>query len=448
MNQDYVEKLILKLLLQDKQYLVIISSVFDKRYFDNHDIGIIVECAGEHYRKYKETPPFNIIENIIDPNRLKDLLSEIESIDFDFAKHYDYFIDETNNFLKNQAIKQAILDGVDIVNNNGDLYSIRELVEKALAKDLKIDIGLDYYNTIGERLKRLLSGVDRRIPTYYYSLDEYLSGGFPFYTLTVFGAAIHGWKTQTEINLAVRQTLHGHNVVMYTMEMSQDAYAQRIDGIHANKDINRLYINKETTVHLVKKLKEIRSRNGLGTLIIKEFPTGDASVNDFRKHLRELAMRDIKMDIIYVDYLQLMKTAAKGITDLYSRGKKISEELRALSFEFRVPVVTVSQLKTQDGRSGNVNDLSVYSLQESSGIPATADAIILLGADEDGFVYENELFYIITKNRLGGQVGVIDKLYYDTKSLKLYDKTEMSQWLKDKEESGDSRNIKGSRERE
>jgi replicative DNA helicase len=433
--QDYLEKLILKFMLQDQNYLVTIISTFKKEYFDNRDIGATVEQINEHYNKYHNIPPESNINN--------SLLDDINSIDFDFVKHYDYFLDETNKHLKNQAIKQAILDSVDIINSGENITTIRDIVESALCKDLRIDIGLNYFDTLGERLKRILSGSHVRIPTYFTQLDEYLAGGFPPYTLSTFGAAIHGGKSQLLCNMAARQVLNGHNVVLLTLEMSEDAFAQRFDALFANKDINRIYTIKEVTTHLIKKLKEIKDTQGLGTLFIKQFPAGTISVQEFRIYLRELTIRQIQPSIIMVDYLQLMKPSAKILDGtMYSRGKKIAEEMRGLSFEFKLPVVTLSQVNTQSAKQKNMNDITLYALQESSAIPATSDCVILLGNDEDSSVYENEIYYKIVKNRLGGRVGNVDKFYHDSRSLKMYDSTELDLWIEDAKESEDKRNIK------
>jgi len=441
------EHLLLKLLLQDKHYLITVVSVFDKDYFDNRTIGEVIDYAKTFYAKYKDIPPLTAIEdNITDVDYFRESLAEANAIEFDFAKHYDYFIDETNKYLKSQAIKQAILKSVDVINTEGDISGIRELVEHALCKDIRVDLGLDYFNSLGERLKRILTGSQTRIPTYYPVLDEYLNGGFPPYTLSAFGGIIHGWKTQTFCNFAGRQVLHGHNPVLLSLEMSEDAYAQRLDAMFSLRDINRIYTVKETTVQMINKLRELRDTEGRGTLFIKQYPAGTATVQDFRIYLRELLMRGIQVSIVYVDYLQLMKASAKvGDGTMYSRGKIISEELRALSFEFKVPVVTLSQIKPAAGREG-IHDIDIYAFQESSAIPATADATIVFGRDEDAMVYENELYYKITKNRLGGRVGMVDKFYTDSRSLKMYDITEQDMWLRDVVESQDERNLHERRE--
>ena len=74
-------------------------------------------------------------------------------------------------------------------------------------------------------------------------------------------------------------------------------------------------------------------------------------------------------------------------------------------------------------------------------IPATADSMIVQGGDEDDMVYQNELKYKVVKNRLGGRVGHIGKWYFDARSLRIYDETEIDSWIADAIQSGDERLV-------
>ena len=123
---------------------------------------------------------------------------------------------------------------------------------------------------------------------------------------------------------------------------------------------------------------------------------------------------------------------------MYSTVKRVSEELRALSFEFKIPVVSVSQLN-REGTFVNFTELDFNYIAESLGVPATADFMAILGTDEDNMAYQNEILYKITKNRLGGRVGQFDKFYLDARSLKMYDSCELDLWIEDAEISGDDR---------
>jgi replicative DNA helicase len=159
---------------------------------------------------------------------------------------------------------------------------------------------------MGIRLRKIFTATEQRIPTYFPAFDELINGGFPPLTFNVLTAKIHGGKSNTMANFAARQVLNGHNVVLLTLEMSEHAFAQRFDSILTGLDMNRMYLQGKIEVELVRRLNEIKHDN-LGQLFIKQYPTGAASILDFRMYLRELQIRDINIDIVYVDYINLMK---------------------------------------------------------------------------------------------------------------------------------------------
>jgi hypothetical protein len=241
-------------------------------------------------------------------------------------------------------------------------------------------------------------------------------------------------------NFAARQVLNGYNVVIMTLEMAQDAFAQRFDGIFSLLDINRMYLSRTYRERLTSALAEKKRVEGRGSLFIKQFPTGDASVIDFYAYLRELIMRGVKPHIIYVDYINLMKTAYMVERNMYSSIKRIAEELRALSFAFEIPVVSVSQLN-REGSFVGFEELDFTYIAESLGLPATADFLAILGVDDDAMIYQNELLYKISKNRLGGRVGEVGRLLYDQRSLKMYDSSESEIWMDEANTSGDERRV-------
>lgn len=93
-------------------------------------------------------------------------------------------------------------------------------------------------------------------------------------------------------------------------------------------------------------------------------------------------------------------------------------------------------LTHNSGLNSEIGQITFANLSESIGTAATADFIMVLGTDTDSLVYQNEVFYKILKNRLGGRVGEIDKMYVDNKSLKMYDSVELDQWIEDANISG------------
>ena len=443
LSSDFLEKVIVKGITTDKSFLVLLSSVFEESYFDDPTVAKIFTFCKNHVEEYKKIPTVDMITNSISGSDTIEIFRDIDSIDIDYVERYDYILEETNRYLKQQAVKNAIIKSADIVEKKDeDNYEIiRNMFEEALAKDMKVSLGLNYFKDLGSRLKRIFTASDIRVPTFFPQLDEYLNGGFPAFTLSVMVAKIHGGKSNFLANLASRQVLNNLNVVLMSMEMSEDAFAQRFDSIYSLMDINKMYMSKDNIKKLGSELNAVKKKKGEGNLFIKQFPTGEASVTDIKIYLRELIIRDIKPNILFVDYINLMRPALKKNDDnMYLSVKRVAEELRALSFEFEVPVISVSQLN-REGSFVGFRELDFNYIAESWGLPATCDFMGIFGTDEDALIYENELHYKIVKNRLGGRVGEIDKLYLDTRTLKMYDNTELDLWLSDASISGDERNI-------
>jgi len=444
LDSDFLEKVIIKGIMTDKNFLVLVSNVFEPDYFNDSSISQIFKVCKEYITEYNTVPQKDVIINSVsddfEKEDIKEIIDDCENIDYDIARNYKHLLNETNEYLKEQSIKDAIIKSANIAENRERRPEIRELFEDALAKDIKVSLGLDYFNDLSSRLRRIFTSSDIRIPTYFSEFDEYINGGFTPFTLSVLTARIHGFKSNTMANFAARQVLHGHNVVLMTLEMSEDAFAQRFDSIYSGLDINRIYMTNSYRNRLTRRLLEVREHENRGSLFIKQFPTGDASVSDFIAYLRELLIRDIVPSILYVDYINLMKTAYKVERNMYSAVKRIAEELRALSFMFEVPVVSVSQLN-REGSFVGFEEIDFTYIAESLGLPATADFMAILGVSDDDIIYQNELHYKIVKNRLGGRVGEVGRLYYDSRSLKMYDSTEQELWLQEASNSGDERNV-------
>jgi len=438
-NDDFIEKIIIKGITQDKTFSILCANVFLSDYFTNDSAGKIFAEVKTHLNEFNQIPPRDLLINSLGSD-ISDYFVDVDAVDFDIARNYGYLITESNLYLKDAAIKKAMVDSVQIIDTNKNIESVRGLIENALCKDLKVDLGLQYFQDLGPRLKRIFTAVEHRIPTYFPTFDEYINGGFPPFTLSVIVAKIHAGKSMAMANFAARQVLHGHNVVLLTLEMSQDMFAQRFDSIYSLLDINRMYLSGKNFVNLKNKLTNVKATPNRGELYIKQYPTGAATVGDFKIYLRELKMRDIRPEIIYVDYINLMKPAMKTGDSLYSSVKTIAEELRALSFEFEAPVVSVSQLN-REGSFVGFEEVDFNYISESHGVAATSDFMSIFGVSQDALIYESELHNKIVKNRLGGRVGDILKMYYDTRNLKMYDQEEEDLWKKDAVTSGDGRNF-------
>lgn len=191
-NPEYLEKIIIKSLMEDKNFCVLMSSVAEKRYFESSVSSEMFQIIKDHHEKFMDLPNKDIIINSsAKPKEVEKYIKDIEELE----PSNDLFLyEQSENWLKESAFKYAIMDSVDLVKKKEDINKAREYIECALTKTLKKQIGLDYWGDISERLKRMFSAENERIPTYYPQLDEFMNGGLPPYTLSVIVAAMHAGK--------------------------------------------------------------------------------------------------------------------------------------------------------------------------------------------------------------------------------------------------------------
>ena len=96
----------------------------------------------------------------------------------------------------------------------------------------------------------------------------------------------------------------------------------------------------------------------LGRLIIKEYPTGTASVITIRNHLDKLLLKNFKPNLIIVDYADIMRST-RSYDSLRHELKLVYEELRNLAMELNVPVWTASQAN-RDSANSDIVGLRKY----------------------------------------------------------------------------------------
>ena len=165
------------------------------------------------------------------------------------------------------------------------------------------------------------------------------------------------------------------------MEMAEEKIAERIDANLLNVPIQDLTeLPRSSFENKVTKLAEKTQ----GSLIIKEYPTASAHSGHFKALLNELALKkSFRPDIIFIDYLNICASSRykSGVSvNSYSYIKAIAEELRGLSVEANVPIVSA----TQTTRSGyGSSDVDITDTSESFGLPATADLMFALISTEE-----------------------------------------------------------------
>ena len=328
-------------------------------------------------------------------------------------------------FIRRNAFYNALYDNAGLLNSDESGY------EKVVAKCLEnfdrvqkitfndTDLGLNYFNEDAMKQHwQYIRNPEAKLSTLWASLDTYTHGGFlkDGRSLYLVMAQAGLGKSLFLSNLAVNFLKQGLSVVVISLEMSEDVYAQRFDAHISKEDINHLNDCEDRAIENIKKFyKEHPSSN----LYIKEYPPKSVTSNDIRAYLESLRANGHKFDAIIIDYLNLVKSSSRQNDNMFLDGLDVSEKLRAISYEFKAPVISAIQTNTEGMNNENVG---MENISQSRGIAFTADflmALFQMQEDrENGFIRAR-----ILKNRLGGQVGKVLQFTVNKHNLLLEDIT-------------------------
>ena len=324
------------------------------------------------------------------------------------------------SFIKSKNVYFAILDNVNNIENKNVIDELIFRFEKIVQLDVSDDLGVEYFENFDKHCEDLKKK-NTSMPFGFKFLDYYTNGGLPMKETCLFIImAKPGFgKSQFMMNIAANWIKNNKKVLIVSLEMSEHMYSKRMDGIFTNLNINALSDNIDT---LRSRIKGFKANIPGALLQLKEFPTGTLTPAMLKQYLKKLKQQTgFEPDIIFIDYLNIMKPNGSnaGSLSLYEKCGRISEGLRAISSEMKIPIVSaVQQNRGANGYAGENVDMS--NVSESSTIAATADGIIALYAD-DGDRELGRKKVKILKNRFGKGVGETIALKEDKESLKMED---------------------------
>lgn len=272
-----------------------------------------------------------------------------------------------------------------------DEETIKKTLEETLAAYIsESDGGMIWY--FQNPARRMIDvGIYNGIPTGIYGLDEILFGGglCPGELGIILGRPNAG-KSGVLINLAVSALAHMKKVLYITLEISDKKTAHRFDMRLTGFSSNDLSENFGTAS---KQLKDFKNITG-SDLVIKEFPTGKASVLDIVNCVKELQRVDnFYPDILFVDYADIVRPHAYKNEKRLALGA-IYESLRGLGSEFKIPVWTASQGNRP--HKEDVGILDMNRIAEDYSKTFTADVIVSINYPEDD---ANVMYLFLAKNR-------------------------------------------------
>ena len=356
-------------------------------YFKDHTEKVIFEVINNYIDKYNKCPNLESIK--VDLDNRTDLNEDQHSTISKYVQgmvpgntDIEWLVDETEKFCQHQAIYNAIMESIQILDGKTKTQKgdIPTLLTDALSVTFDPHIGHDFIGDADERFE-FYHRKEHKLPFNLDWFNKITKGGLSKKTLNICLAGTGVGKSRVMCHCAAANMLDGKNVLYITMEMAEEKIAERIDANLMGVTMDELSVLPKEAYD--KKLNRIKDKT-TGKIIIKEYPTAGAGSNHFRHLLNELKMkRNIVPDIIYIDYLNIcMSSRIKygASVNSYTYVKAIAEELRGLAVEFNVPVVSA----TQTTRSGfSSSDIGLEDTSESFGLPATADFMFAIIATEE-----------------------------------------------------------------
>lgn len=211
------------------------------------------------------------------------------------------------------------------------------------------------------------------LSTGFYELDE-ITSGLQRTDLIIVAARPSMGKTALCLNLAQNAALNANAVVaVFSLEMSKEQLVTRMLSSEARVNAHRF-----RTGHLMtrewEKLAEAIGVLSDARLFIDDTP--GISVLEMRAKCRRLAAEQKALDLVVVDYLQLM-SGGKRTESRQQEVSQISRELKALAKELNVPVVALSQL-SRAPEARNPPKPLMSDLRESGSIEQDADVVAFI----------------------------------------------------------------------
>ena len=221
------------------------------------------------------------------------------------------------------------------------------------------------------------------LATHYLEFDR-MTSGLQESELIIIAARPSMGKTAWAINIAENAAVRGGKVVaVFSLEMSKASLLRRMLASQAlvnSKAIQTGMLMRDDRGKLVAALERLMESK----MFIDDTP--GITLAEMRAKARRLKQQHGQLDMIVIDYLQLMTGSAsagqKGFENRTQEVSAISRGLKALAKEMKVPVVALSQLSRASEQRGGDKKPLLSDLRESGSIEQDADVVCFIHREE------------------------------------------------------------------
>lgn len=381
---------ILSQLLFNKEYFVKVWPYLNNTYFEKGPAKTLFNTINEHVKEYQAVPTKTALDIALDGSDLSEVEYEgtkkLLGVLADTPEDQEWLVKETEKYVQKSAMFNATSRIIEIQSNAElpkdkrdkripDIGAIPDIMRDALSICFDSALGHDWLNDYEARFQTYLNK-SKKVPFRINILNKITKGGVEYGTENVLLAGTNVGKSLGLCSLAADYLQTGHNVLYISMEMAEEVCAKRIDANLLDVSLDDIDEGHISWAEYKAKMEKWRASGTLGTLKIKQYPTGGAHADTFRALLNEYKLKQgFVPDVIIVDYLAICASSRlKTFTEnSYGLIKMVAEELRGLAVEKNVVLWTAAQTT----RGANVAaEIDMADIAESFGIAHTADFML------------------------------------------------------------------------
>lgn len=259
----------------------------------------------------------------------------------------------------------------------------------------------------GEKESKILTGIND---------FDLVFGGFKAGQMITLAAATGMGKSSFALNIALNMLFDGKNVAFFSLEMNENEIANKslacLSGVDSYKIENGCTSReeKEKVLWANHQIKQLQSNLFLECKHL--------NLSDFKRKSRILRKKN-KIDIIILDYLQLIENNASTKNNREQDVSTISRTCKQLAMELGIPIITLAQL-SRAVHTTNDRKPKLHHLRDSGSIEQDSNAVLFLYSDDyyndDPLTHTGITELIIAKNR-GGKTGSVE-VKFDKKTSK------------------------------
>ncbi len=415
------EKSVISSMLMGNDAIEIASEMLTGEDFYQRQYGVVFDAILELYNSGSAVD----LVTVQDQLKKKNVPDEISDMDFirELLKTQSTSVNIKSyaQIVSDKALLRRLIKTSEEVENacyldNGPTDATLDDAEKKLFKVFQQKNGKDFVpirQVVLEQLENIekaskTKGSVTGLPTGFTDLD-YKTAGFQNSDLIILAARPAMGKTSFVLNIAEYMTLKKNKAVaIFSLEMSKQQLVNRLFSMGARIDSGSLRtgsLKDEEWSRLVESAGAI----GNSRLIIDDTP--GITVRELRSKCRKYQLEH-GLDMVIIDYLQLMSGNGKGSESRQQEISDISRSLKLLARELNVPVIALSQLsRAVEGRTDHRPMLS--DLRESGAIEQDADIVMFLYRDE---VYNKDsdmkgITELIIAKQRNGAIGTVNLVW-------------------------------------